>query len=99
MRGEVTNRVLLGRKRHGRPGIQSGRQRWERPGWQQTWRLEDHRTTAAAKITLVLKSLNGFLWNSRPSGTWGRPTCRRRNGHVHPRLGTQVNGPGRVILS
>jgi hypothetical protein len=22
MRGEVTNRVLLGRKRHGRPGIQ-----------------------------------------------------------------------------
>jgi hypothetical protein len=24
MRGEVTNRVLLGRKRHGRPGIQIG---------------------------------------------------------------------------
>jgi len=43
MRGEVTNRVLLGRKRHGRPGIQSRRQRWERPGWQQTRRLEDHR--------------------------------------------------------
>src|SRR5262244_238519 len=40
MRGEVTNRVLLGRKRHGRPGIQSGRQRWERPGWQQTRRPE-----------------------------------------------------------
>jgi hypothetical protein len=28
MRGEVTNRVLLGRKRHGRPGIRRGRQRW-----------------------------------------------------------------------
>jgi len=73
MRGEVTNRVLLGRKRHGRPGIQSRRQRWERPGWQQTRRLEDHRMTAAAKSTPVLKSLNGFLWNSRPSGTGGRP--------------------------
>jgi hypothetical protein len=73
MRGKVTNRVLLGRKRRGRPGIQSGRQRWERPGWQQTRRLEDHRMTAAAKSTPVLKSLNGFLWNSRPSGTGGRP--------------------------
>src|SRR5215468_3404246 len=72
-RGEVTNRVLLGRKRHGRPGVQSGRQRWERPGWQQTRRLEDHRMTAAAKSTPVLKSSNGFWWNSRPSGTWGRP--------------------------
>jgi hypothetical protein len=29
MRGEVTNRVLLGRKRHGRPGIQSGHRRWD----------------------------------------------------------------------
>jgi hypothetical protein len=72
MRGEVTNRVLLGRKRHERPGIQSGRQRWERPGWQQTRRFEDHRMTAAAKSTPVLKSLNGFLWNSRPSGTGGK---------------------------
>src|SRR6516225_3777738 len=73
MRGEVTNRVLLGRKRHGCPGIQSGCQRWERPGWQQTRRLEDYRMTAAAKSTPVLKSLNGFWWNSRPRGTGGRP--------------------------
>jgi hypothetical protein len=28
--------------------------------------------TAAAKSTPVLKSLNGFLWNSRPRGTWGK---------------------------
>jgi hypothetical protein len=34
MRGEVTNRVLLGCKRHGRPGTHIGGQRWERPGWQ-----------------------------------------------------------------
>src|SRR6516162_4409163 len=33
-RGEVTNRVLLGCKRHGRPGTHIGGQRWERPGWQ-----------------------------------------------------------------
>src|SRR5215469_5177118 len=69
MRGEVTNRVLLGRKRHGRPGIHAGCQRWERPGWQQTRRPEDHRMTAAAKSTPVLKSLNGFWGNSRPEGT------------------------------
>jgi len=49
MRGEVTNRVLLGRKRHGCPSTQSGCRRWERPGWQQTRRPEDHRMTAAAK--------------------------------------------------
>ena len=73
VRREVKNRVLLGRKRHGRAGIQSGRQRWERPGWQQARKLEDHRMTAAAKSTAVLKSLNGFLWNRRPSGTGGRP--------------------------
>ena len=34
MRGEVTNRVLLGCKRHGRPGTHIGGQRWERSGWQ-----------------------------------------------------------------
>lgn len=28
--------------------------------------------TAAAKITPVLKSLNGFLWNSRPQWDWGK---------------------------
>ena len=73
MRGEVTNRVLLGRKRHGRPEHpRLDAQRWERPGWQQTRRLKDHRMTAAAKSTPVLKSLNGFLWNSRPSGLLGK---------------------------
>src|SRR6516225_10728558 len=77
MRGEVTNRVLLGRKRHSCPGIQSGRQRWERPGWQQTRRLEDDRMTAAAKSTPVLKSLNGYWWNSRPSGTGGKADVTR----------------------
>jgi hypothetical protein len=77
MRGEATNRVLLGRKRHGRPGIQIGRRRWERPGWQQTRRLEDHRMTAAAKSTPVLKSLNGFLWNSRPWWDWGKADVTR----------------------
>src|SRR5215510_8099541 len=40
-RGEATNRVLLGRKRHGRPDTRTGCQRWERPGWQQTRRPED----------------------------------------------------------
>ena len=34
MRGEVTNRAVLGRKRHGRSGIRRDGQRWERPGWQ-----------------------------------------------------------------
>src|SRR5215468_1618267 len=54
MRGEATTRVLLGRKRHGRPGIQSGRQRWERPGWQQTQRPEHYRMTAAAAAGCLL---------------------------------------------
>jgi hypothetical protein len=44
----ISDARLLGRKRHGRPGIQSGRQRWERPGWQQTRRPEHYRMTAAA---------------------------------------------------
>jgi hypothetical protein len=48
MRGEATSRVLLGCKRHGRPGDHSGSQRWERPGWQQTRRPEGYRMTAAA---------------------------------------------------
>src|SRR5215831_18835999 len=68
MRGEVTNRVLLGRKRHGRPGIHVGCQRWERPGWQQTRRPEDHRRV----IPPALKSLSGTLWLSRPSGNLGK---------------------------
>ena len=72
MRGEVTNRVLLGCKRHGRPGIHIGCQRWERPGWQQTRRPEDQRMTAAAKSPPVLKSLNGMKWSSRPAGTLGK---------------------------
>src|SRR5262245_37352315 len=34
MRGEATNRDLLGCKRHSRPGIAFRCQRWGRPGWQ-----------------------------------------------------------------
>src|SRR5262245_27627556 len=34
MRGEATNRDLLGCKRHSRPGIDFRCQRWGRPGWQ-----------------------------------------------------------------
>src|SRR5262249_32374492 len=34
IRGEATNRALLGCKRHGRPGAHIGGQRWERSGWQ-----------------------------------------------------------------
>lgn len=51
MRGEVTNRAVLGRKRHGRPEhpLLTDVQRWERPGWQQTRRPEDKQMTAAAK--------------------------------------------------
>src|SRR5215470_11629427 len=67
MRGEVTNRVLLGCKRHGCPGTLIGCQRWERPGWQQTRRPEGYRMTAAAKVTPAQKSLSGMLWFSRPS--------------------------------
>ena len=72
MRGEVTNRAVLGRKRHGCPGIRSGCQRWERPGWQQTRRPEDYRMTAAAKAPPVQKSLNGLMWSSRPNGNLGK---------------------------
>jgi hypothetical protein len=72
MRGEVTNRAVLGRKRHGCPGIRSGCQRWERPGWQQTRRPEDYRMTAAAKAPPVQKSLNGLMWSSRPIGNLGK---------------------------
>ena len=72
MRGEVTNRAVLGRKRHGCPGIRSGCPRWERPGWQQTRRPEDYRMTAAAKAPPVQKSLNGLMWSSRPIGNLGK---------------------------
>jgi hypothetical protein len=72
MRGEVTNRAVLGRKRHGCPGTRSGCQRWERPGWQQTRRPEDYRMTAAAKAPPVQKSLNGYMWSSRPVGNLGK---------------------------
>jgi hypothetical protein len=94
MRGEATNRVLLGRKRHGRPGIQIGCQRWERPGWQQTRRFEDYRMIAAAKTPPVLKSLNGFLWNSRPRRDWGKADATGEgNGQVHP-VSHRSRGPG-----
>ena len=36
IRGELTNRAELGRKRHGHPDIGTGCQLWERHGWQQT---------------------------------------------------------------
>jgi hypothetical protein len=72
MRGEVTNRAVLGRKRHGCPGTRSGCQRLERPGWQQTRRPEDYRMTAAAKAPPVQKSLNGYMWSSRPVGNLGK---------------------------
>ena len=72
MRGEVTNRVLLGRKRHGRPGIQSGRQRWERPGWQQTRRPEDHRMTAAAKSTPRSEVVERILVEQPTQWDWGK---------------------------
>ena len=73
MRGEATNRAVLGRKRHGRPPIRNmDGQRWERSGWQQTRRPEGYRMTAAAKAPPVQKSLNGLLWSSRPDGSLGK---------------------------
>jgi hypothetical protein len=69
MRGEVTNRVLLGRKRHGRLAPVLDASGGNDLGGKQTRRPEDYRMTAAAKPPPVPKSLNGFVWSSRPSGT------------------------------
>jgi len=45
MRGEATNRAVLGRKTPRPPWTCDvpDAQRWERPGWQQTRRPEDDR--------------------------------------------------------
>jgi len=62
MRGEVTNRVLLGCKRHGRPGTHIGGQRSERPGWQansEAWRLSNDCSRVKRP---ALNSLSGTLW-------------------------------------
>jgi hypothetical protein len=53
MRGEVTNRAVLGRKLHGCPGTGSGSQRWERPGWQQTQRPEGCSRESALRAEVV----------------------------------------------
>ena len=85
MRGEVTNRAVLGRKRHGRPEhFDMGAQRWGRPGWQQTRRPEDQQMTAAAKILPALKSLSGMKWSSRPAGTLGKADVAGEETEAHP---------------
>jgi hypothetical protein len=64
MRGEVTNRAVLGRKSHGRPGpveASGGNDL----GGKQTRRLEDKRMTAAAKA---------YPARSRWRTTVGKPT-------------------------
>jgi hypothetical protein len=48
MRGEATNRDLLGCKRHGRPGAMFDASGGDDLGGKQTWRPEDYRMTAAA---------------------------------------------------
>jgi hypothetical protein len=73
MRGEVTNRAVLGRKRHGRPGhrlrVSSG---GNDLGGKQTRRPEDYRMTAAAKYQAAQKSLSGIMWHRRPSANVGK---------------------------
>src|SRR5271165_2106157 len=94
MRGEVTNRAVLGRKRHGRPEHPTDAQRWERPGWQQTRRPEDHQMTAAAKAPPVQKSLNGLMWSSRPDGNLGKADVTGEETGKRTLSATVVGGQG-----
>ena len=70
MHVKVTTRVLLGGKRHGCHGARAPR--WERSGWQQTWRPERQEMTAAPKWAIALKSLSELLWLSRPAAHAGK---------------------------
>ncbi len=72
MRGEVTNRAVLGRKRHGRLRHLSGR-RTVGTIWVAA-NLEARRLSndCSRVIHAVQKSLNGVSWFSRPSGIVGK---------------------------
>ena len=72
MRGEATNRVLLGCKRHGRPDLRKEGSGGNDLGGKQTRRPEDYRMTAAALRGPALKSLSGVSWFSRPTGLLGK---------------------------
>jgi hypothetical protein len=94
MLGEVTNRAVLGRKRHGRPGhrlrVSSG---GNDLGGKQTRRPEDYRMTAAAKYQAAQKSLSGTMWQRRPSANvWKADVAGEETGK-HP-VSHRGTGPG-----
>jgi hypothetical protein len=71
IRGEVTTRVLLGRKSPGCPaGVRSGR---DDLGGEQTWRPERNEISATSKIPPHEVVSSGILREADPLFLWGRP--------------------------